>query len=157
MDNSRSVINDLMVKTFYDILFIEQSALKHGVFSDLTMTEMHTITAIGLKGQKTMGQVARELSVTVGTLTVAVKSLVNKSYASRFHVEEDRRLVKVILTKKGRLAYRAHERFHSDMVRYMVSDLSEEEERVLAVSISRLNEYLQKYLKVIITKAGGGA
>ena len=157
MNETRSAINDLLLKTFCDILNIEESVLKQGVFNDLTISEMHTIEAIGLHGRRTMSQAARELSVTVGTLTVAVSSLVRKSYAERFRVEEDRRFVKVGLSSKGRLAFRAHEKFHADMIGHMVNGLTEEEERILASSLGKLNGFLQDFQKHVSDKAGGGA
>ncbi|MCL2461061.1 MAG: MarR family winged helix-turn-helix transcriptional regulator [Defluviitaleaceae bacterium] len=156
MDGTVAIINELLAKNFNDILFIEESALKQGIFSDLTLTEMHTVEAIGMYAQKTMGQVARTLSITVGTLTVAVNSLVRKSYAERSRDGEDRRFVKVSLSNKGRLAYRAHEKFHADMVKSMVDGLSEDEELVLASALGKLNEYLRKFQN-IYAKAGGGA
>ena len=152
MDHTRKTINALLLKTFNDSLIIEQTALKQGVFSDLTIAEMHTIEAIGLFDQKTMGQVARELSVTVGTLTVAVNSLVKKSYVERFRVDEDRRLVKVKLSKRGRVAFRMHRKFHEDLIRHTMDGLSEEEERILESALLKLNGFIKEFQANIVNK-----
>ena len=44
---------------------------------------MHVIEAIGIGEPKNMSSIARELSVTVGTLTIAMNSLVKKGYVER--------------------------------------------------------------------------
>ncbi|GMA54204.1 hypothetical protein GCM10025857_55610 [Alicyclobacillus contaminans] len=41
-------INTLLVEAFNDILVIEESELKKSQFNDLSITEMHTIEAIGM-------------------------------------------------------------------------------------------------------------
>jgi DNA-binding MarR family transcriptional regulator len=117
MKNTISVLNELLVSTFNDILSIEQKALHAGVFKDLSVTEVHTIEAIGMYGTKTMSEVAGIIGITVGTLTTAINHLVRKEYVTREKSEADRRVVHISLTSKGKLAYRVHEKFHADMVR----------------------------------------
>ena len=46
-------INDLLVEVFNDILVIEESELRKSRFNDLTITEMHTLEAIGMYRKKT--------------------------------------------------------------------------------------------------------
>ena len=62
---------------------------------------MHIIAAVGEHGAKSMSAVAKIQKVTVGTLTIAVNSLVKKGYITRVRSEEDRRVVLVSLTEKG--------------------------------------------------------
>lgn len=94
-------INTLLVEAFNDILVIEESELKKSQFNDLSITEMHTIEAIGMYKKKTTSEVAKELSITVGTLTIAINRLVKKGYVERLRSEDDRRVVKLGLSKKG--------------------------------------------------------
>lgn len=89
-----------MVDIFNDILTIEETALKKGAFSDLSVKEMHTIEAIGMYQPRTMTEVAQDLKITVGTLTTAINRLVKKGYVERNRIEDDRRIVQVQLTKK---------------------------------------------------------
>ena len=105
-------INNLLVEVFNDILVIEESELKKSQFNDLSITEMHTIEAVGMYRKKTTSEVAKELSITVGTLTTAINRLVKKNYVERIRSEDDRRVVKLGLTKKGKLLYRVHQNFH---------------------------------------------
>ena len=71
-NEARDVLNTLLVDLFNDILKIEASVLKEGEFNDLSVTEMHIIEAIGLDREMTMTEVARDLEITVGTLTTAI-------------------------------------------------------------------------------------
>ncbi|KYH34865.1 DNA-binding transcriptional repressor MarR [Clostridium tepidiprofundi DSM 19306] len=146
MTKSVSVLNELLIELFNDILIIEQNTLKDGKFKDISITEIHTIEAIGMYKSRTMSEIAQDLNITVGTLTIAINNLVRKGYAVRERSEKDRRVVMVSLTRKGKLAYRLHEKFHSDMIKYTIEGLNETEEAILINSLEKLNNYLkQKY------------
>lgn len=143
MSKTISVLNELLVDIFNDILTIEQRALSEGEFKDLSITEIHTIEAIGMYEARSMSEVAKDLRITVGTLTTAITNLVKKGYVERKRVEEDRRIVLVQLTKRGKLAYRIHEMFHKDMIKETIKDLSEQEEQVLVGSLEKLNIFFK--------------
>jgi len=155
MKNTISVLNELLVSTFNDILSIEQKALQSGVFKDLSVTEIHTIEAVGLDGSKTMSEVAGILGITVGTLTIAINHLVKKEYVERSKSAEDKRVVRINLTRKGIFAYKVHEKFHSDMVKAIIEELTQEEEQVLIKSLDKLNRYFkEKNSKLTIKQQG---
>lgn len=138
-------INDLLVDVFNDILTIEESELKKSQFNDLSITEMHTIEAIGMYKKKTTSEVARELSITVGTLTTAINRLVKKDYVERIRSEDDRRVVKLGLTKKGKLLYRVHQSFHRKMIESVLVDMNNEEAMALTKALANLHHFLQEY------------
>lgn len=127
MEPNLETVNDYLVSVFNDILTIEESELKKSQFNDLSITEMHTIEAIGMYKKKTSSEVAKELSITVGTLTVAINNLVKKGYVERLRSEDDRRVVKLGLTKKGKLLFRVHQHFHREMVKNILKGMEQEE------------------------------
>lgn len=135
-------VNSLLVAVYDDIYNIEEAALKSGVFKDLSIKEIHTIEAVGMYGSKIMSELAQAMKVTMGTLTTTVDKLIKKGYVERKRSETDRRIVNVTLTKRGKLAYRIHEKFHHDMVKAVVNAFTEEEEEVLVRALSKLNTYL---------------
>ena len=143
MSKSIEILNYLLVDLFNDILQIEQNALKNGPLSDLSVTEIHTIEAIGMYEPRSMSEVAQDLNITVGTLTTAINKLIKKEYVERKRIEEDRRVVLIQLTKKGKLAYRIHEKFHKDMIVETIDGLSEDEEEVLIMSLEKLNKFFK--------------
>jgi len=145
MEPNLETVNDYLVSVFNDILTIEESELKKSQFNDLSITEMHTIEAIGMYKKKTSSEVAKELSITVGTLTVAINNLVKKGYVERLRSEDDRRVVKLGLTKKGKLLFRVHQHFHSEMVKNILKGMEQEEEQALLRALKNLHDFLQEY------------
>lgn len=143
MSKAINVINELLVDIFNDILTIEQRALNEGEFKDLSITEIHTIEAMGMYEARSMSEVAQDLRITVGTLTTAINNLVKKGYVERKRIEEDRRVVLIKLTKRGKLAYRIHDKFHRDMVKETIQGLEEEEESVLVGALEKLNNFFK--------------
>ncbi|MGM0123848.1 MarR family transcriptional regulator [Enterococcus sp. AZ194] len=138
-------INDYLVTVFNDILTIEESELKKSQFNDLSITEMHTIEAIGMYRKKTTSEVAKDLSITVGTLTIAINRLVKKDYVERIRSEDDRRVVKLGLTKKGKLLFRVHQHFHREMVKNILHGMEKTEEEALLKALKNLHTFLQGY------------
>ena len=113
-------------------------------FKDITSNDMHIIEVVGLQKTKNMSTVAKELSVTVGTLTIAMNSLVKKGYVTRVRSEEDRRVVLLSLSDKGKAAYNHHKQFHQKMVEATVDRLNEEEKKVLTKALQNLYQYFQE-------------
>lgn len=137
-------VNNYLVHVFDEMLRIEETSLKESDFHDLSMKEMHTIAAIGLYGDKRTSQVAKELHVTVGTLTVSVNTLVKKGYVLRVRQEKDRRVVNLKLTNRGRLLYRLHDKFHRTMVKRIITDLDDPEVSALLGALKSLSNYLSE-------------
>ncbi|MGL4990000.1 MAG: MarR family winged helix-turn-helix transcriptional regulator [Sarcina sp.] len=144
MIKNEEILNSLFVEVFNDILLIEQQTLKSGILSDLSITEMHTIEAIGYRGSRTMSEIASDLNITVGTLTTAVNKLITKEYVSRKRIESDRRVVLVELTRRGKLAHRLHERFHREMIKSTIDSLTEDETKALGKALNNMIGFFKK-------------
>lgn len=142
MDTKLQEINDFLVTVFNDILTIEESELQKSKFNDLSIKEFHTIEAIGLHDEKTSSEVAKSLSITVGTLTVAINNLEKKGYVERIRDAADRRVVKLKLTNKGRLVFRVHQHFHKQMVMAVMQGLDGQEQDVLIKALKNLHAFL---------------
>ncbi len=147
MDQTFEMFNEILVKLFRDIMDIEGKAIITEEFHDISNNDMHVIEAIGIDERKNMSAVARELSVTIGTLTIAVNSLVKKGYVERVRSEQDRRVVYISLTAKGEKAYRHHEEFHRQMILATIDGLSEEETRILVKALSNLNQFFRSMVE----------
>ena len=144
MDELIPEINSYLVTIFNEIMTIEEGALQSSTFKDISIKEMHTIEAIGMYGVNTTTEVSKKLSVTVGTLTVSVNNLVKKGYVERIRNDDDRRVVKLGLTKKGRLLYRLHNKFHRDMVKETLEGLNKEEAEMLIKGLQNLHVFLDR-------------
>lgn len=136
--------NDIVSNLFQEIMAIEGRALITEEFADITNNDMHIIEAVGIEEPRNMSRVAGKLMVTVGTLTTAVNGLVKKGYIERVRSEKDRRIVLLSLTEKGRRAYDHHRRFHEEMIRALMKDLSEEEANVLVKALKNVSDFFKK-------------
>ncbi|MGO2083558.1 fatty acid biosynthesis transcriptional regulator FabT [Vagococcus sp.] len=145
MTQEFNIINAQLVRVFNDILTIEETELRKSDFSDISIKEMHTIEAIGMGENKTSSEVAKDLSITVGTLTVAINNLVKKGYVDRVRSETDRRIVRLKLTDRGRLFFRAHQDFHKKMVTAALEGMDEEEREALTKGLKSLHYFLKQY------------
>ena len=92
-----------------------------------------------------MSSVAREISVTVGTLTIAMNNLVKKGYVQRVRSQEDRRVVLVSLSEKGEKAYFHHKSFHQKMVLAVLKDLNVQETEALTAALEKLQKFIKNF------------
>ena len=145
MRRSKDVINELLVEVFNHILSIEGQTLKErGV--RLSMSEVHVLEAINNSDTKTMGDVARKLRITLGTLTTSIDVLVRKKHVIRTRAQDDKRKVLLQLTDVAFDVLRVHDGFHDEMVESMITDLNIEKDEALVKSLENISNYFkQKY------------
>ena len=140
-EDSRKVINGIIVELFKNILTIEEKSLKDRGIKDLSITEIHVIEAIGIGNRKMMSEIADILEVTMGTLTIAMTKLEKKGYVVRKRDERDRRIVVCSLTRRGVLAEKIHRNFHDEMIDHLMVDLKLEEEPALIQALKNINAF----------------
>ena len=141
----QETINDILINLFNDILKLEEEAIITDEFKDITNNDMHIIEAVGLSGENTMSVVAKKLGITAGSLTTSVNNLVNKKYVTRKRSEEDRRVVFLQLTAKGKRAYEHHREYHRQMTEAVINKLDENEVPVLIKTLTGLSEFFRGY------------
>ena len=113
------ILLDEFYKTYYKI---EEINLNQ-VIKCLTTTELHVIEAIG-EELLTMNELSEKLGITMGTASVAINKLSEKNFIERERSDDDRRKVFVKLSKKGLLAYKYHNSFHSNILEKVTSEIS---------------------------------
>ena len=97
MNQNETMIDRVLVHLFNDLLRIEEKTLQKHV-GDLSMREVHIIEAVcaAQSEDSTMTVLAAMLRVTVGSLTVAIKTLERKGYVIRQRSDTDKRRVHVL-------------------------------------------------------------
>lgn len=140
-----STFHETLVNLFNDIMELEQKAIITDRFKNITNNDMHIIEAIGDKAAKNMSSIAKTLKVTVGTLTIAINSLVKKGYVNRIRSEKDKRVVLISLSELGKEAYEHHKNFHEKMIRAMIEGLDEQETNTLVKALTNLNQFFRSY------------
>lgn len=141
MKNKATTINELLVSLFNNVMDTEAKAVITPEFADISNNDMHIIEAIGVEEPRSMSTIAKMLAVTVGTLTVNMNSLEKKSYIERTRSSEDKRVVLVSLTEKGRKAFFHHRDFHKAMIRSAISGLDEAETKALLSCLQKLDTF----------------
>ena len=81
----------------------------------------------------------------MGTLTIAMNSLVKKGYVIRQRGKADRRVVYISLSEKGTKAYHRHKDFHEQMVKSAVKELTEEELKALIKALRSLRSWMKSF------------
>ena len=142
---SFEALNEVMVSLFREINEVEERSIITQEFGDITNNDMHVIDAICIGEPKNMSAIARELSVTMGTLTIAMNSLVKKGYVIRQRGKADRRVVYISLSEKGTKAYHRHKDFHEQMVKSAVKELTEEELKALIKALRSLRSWMKSF------------
>ena len=124
------------------VLLTEEMALSKGYFAALSVAELHTLDAIGPYGDRSMSETATILGVTTGTLSVAVDRLVKKEYVQRRRDENDRRVVRICLTRSGKLAYRMHGKFYTLLVKRLMEPLDMQQQMLLKNMIRDIDSFM---------------
>ena len=138
------ILNELLVNLFSNVMDTEAKAIITEEFKDITNNDMHIIEAINIEEPRKMSDIAKRLNVTVGTLTTNMNSLEKKGYIIRERSTEDKRVVLVVLTEKGRKAFFHHRAFHTKMIRTIVKDLNEDEMKVLIRCMQKVDQFFER-------------
>lgn len=138
-------INRALIKIYNGILWIEEKELLKSTFNDLTIKELHAVDAISMYDHQTVSQVAKKLHLTPGTMTAMTDRLINKGYVERKRDADDRRIIRLYLTKKGRVLYRAHRAFHNMMVKSFLKDMNDQDLKIVNKAISNLEDFLDEH------------
>ena len=138
-----AAVSDLMSNAFDMFRRVEEAALKSRLTQNLTISEMHTIAAIGLHEKVPVTEIAHRLKVTLATVTAAVNKLESKGYVVKERSLEDRRQMLVSLTVDGRKAWRGHDMFHKRMVESAMERLSVSDARTLARALTGVRDFYE--------------
>jgi len=121
-EESREIINRLFVDVFNDILYLEQNYIHDKLHDRVTVNEVHVMEKIQLADKKSMGNIAKQLMITEGTLTTSINRLVQKGFIKRTRDASDKRVYLLSLTSSGEEVLRVHEEFHDLMVEEVINN-----------------------------------
>lgn len=138
-------ISDALYNTYYGINRIEEEELKKSRFKDLTVKEMHAIDAITMYEHLTTSEVAEKMHVTRATATATIDRLVRKKYAIRIRDDHDRRIVRLGLTKKGRLLCRSYHAYHNMMVKSFLQNMDDNDLQAIYHAFKNLEQFVNSH------------
>ena len=142
MEQNHSMIDKVLVHLFNDLLRIEERTLQKYV-GPLSMREVHIIEAVcaAQTEDNTMTVLAATLRVTVGSLTVAIKTLERKGYVIRQRSNADKRRVHVLPLPAALEVEKHHRAFHHRMVEAVTNAVPPEQLDVLLKSLHAIYDY----------------
>ncbi|MBQ9756937.1 MAG: winged helix-turn-helix transcriptional regulator [Clostridia bacterium] len=150
-NNQKEKLNYFLVHIFNHILSWEESSFKEMGVSDLSLRELHVIEAVcRLKksGKNRMSDIANYLSITPGSLTTSVNTLVKKGYLVRENDENDRRVVLIVPTKQADEVDKIHAGFHAAMIDEVEKAISNGETDILVNTLEKLSIFFTEKSKV---------
>jgi MarR family 2-MHQ and catechol resistance regulon transcriptional repressor len=104
----------------------------------LTQPQFGVFELLGHLGPLTIGDIGKKMLVTGGCVTVILDNLEKENLSERTRSTEDRRVIKVQLTKKGEQLFRDIFEKHAERVTELASVLTEEEQIQLSQLLKKL-------------------
>ena len=160
MDPFSAQLNEMLVNTYRSVQAIEEAMLMNFSGDNLSISEMHTIEAIGAGGPegRTITDIAQALDISPPSVTMMVKRLERKGFVVKARCERDGRRIYVRLSELGRKADISHRYFHRQMVRAVGRSIPEEEKAALLHGLKTLNEFFaRRALELMPKSPNGGA
>src|SRR5690554_4580896 len=130
IDNIISNIGDLFFDFQSKLQFFEREYLKKNGIDDLTPTEVKVLYIIGMSNTKSMTEIADELKITRGTLSITVNNLVEKGYVIRTRNKQDRRVIILYLTKQSVEVVKHYGQFYYALLSTLIKSLDRKSTRL---------------------------
>jgi DNA-binding MarR family transcriptional regulator len=105
---------------------------------EISRQESRVIVLLGSKGSLIMSDLARSANLALSSATNTVDRLVSKEMVERTRVDEDRRVVQVALSEKGRKYYDALNDCRLEMGRNMLEALSAGEREIFLELMAKM-------------------
>ncbi len=77
-------------------------------------------------------------------MTANLNTLERKGYVMRIANQEDRRIINLGLTSKGRLLYRAHDAFHRLLVERFLKGFDDDDIRLIKQAMINLEDFIDE-------------
>lgn len=134
-------LNLLIAQAYRTINLMEGAKIKRNSHIDVTNSELHIMEEISKYPYgATITQLAKSMSCTLPTMTVAVKKLVKKGYAIKVKSPDDKRELRVYLTKTGGKLNTVHLYIHRRIARQLANSFTDEEQDVLIRGLEKIVE-----------------
>ena len=141
-------LNALLDETYKTIADKEEKKVKKNSHLNITNSELHLMEEIARHGEDgcTITALAHSLSCALPSITVAVNKLERKGYVMKKRCPEDRRAVKVSLTKQGNKVNDVHLYIHRRISREIAKNFNEEERIILIRGLEKIIAFFKNEL-----------
>jgi DNA-binding MarR family transcriptional regulator len=153
MKTKTQILNDLVEQTLrlinkYNSL--EKKLYNFGIDELLTPAEIHTIDCIGRNSGINVTNLAEKLGITKGAVSQMVNKLKKKDLVTKLKDSDNDKEVILLLSKKGKIAFDGHIKFHADIYRDfmpLVENTSIERIKSFKEIINKIEFHLDRYKK----------
>ncbi|MGZ3872058.1 MAG: MarR family winged helix-turn-helix transcriptional regulator [Mucilaginibacter sp.] len=143
------VIEDGNAEKFLSVMFNLNNAIKSEseycckICGGLNEKELFIISFIGEKRSVKMSDIADYIQAPLSTLTTIVDKLVTNKFLLRYNSNDDRRVVKVELDRKGKVSYTTFKNRRETIAKKVLGNLSETEQATLIANLNQLAGSIQ--------------
>jgi DNA-binding MarR family transcriptional regulator len=114
------------------------AAAANGPHVELNMQELRVVEFLGNEGARMMRELAEHLAVAVNSMTNIVDSLEQKLLVRRQRSEQDRRVIRVELTRPGSEIYQSLVETNLRLFRSMLGALTQDEQEIFLVLFRKI-------------------
>ncbi len=125
--------------------FFEREYLRKNGIDDVTPNEVKVLYIIGISNTKSMSEIAEELKITRGTLSITIESLVKKGYVIRTRHKQDRRVIIVYLTDKSINAVNIYGKFYYKILTKLMKSIEKDKVGVVEEILTKLNSIIETF------------
>ncbi|MBM6840855.1 MarR family transcriptional regulator [[Clostridium] spiroforme] len=142
----------IVVDVFNTVMDVQDIYLKKGPYRDLTMSETHVLDAVAKESSPSMSAVANRLNITLGTLTTAVKKIIDKGYLRKEQSTQDQRIYYLRLTSSGKEALQVHKQFHKTLDQMCKNYIPDEQLDWVYSTLKKINADMIVYRDELLKK-----
>ncbi|MGA3281392.1 MAG: MarR family transcriptional regulator [Smithella sp.] len=153
MKTKAKILNDVIeqiMRLINRYISLEKELYNFGIDELLTPAEIHTIDCIGRNSGINVTNLAEKLGVTKGAVSQMVSKLKKRDLVTKLKDSENDRDVILLLSKKGKIAFDGHIKFHMDMyndIIRLIENISINEINSFMEIINKVEFYLDRYKK----------
>lgn len=107
------------------LLYLDKK--KSYYFEDVSMTQLIVLREIIKKDNIKVSDIAHRINVSVPAITNITDKLISQNFIERIRTEEDRRVVRLVPTEKGKDIINRFSEYHSDVMQKVFEGVSDED------------------------------
>ena len=111
-------------------------------FKDISILQAHIILSINFHHPCKMSQIAKSANISLGGMTQLIDKLEDKKYLKRLRSKEDRRVVFIELTAKGRKVVMANEQHVKQVGKEIMQKFTTQEQQQFLDFFQLANNFL---------------
>lgn len=134
----------LWVKLSRAFSVVQQKVAEDIRKTSLTVPQFAVIECLGHLGELSIGELTKKQLVTGGNITLILDNLEKEGLIKRRRLQENRRVVKVMLTEKGREKFKKIFPPHAKYITNLFSVMKEKEQKELADLLKKLGKKIQE-------------